>query len=133
VPLISVVTGEGASGGALGIGVTNRILMLENAFYSVISPEGCAAILWNDGEKRDQAAAAMKLTARDLLELQVIDEILPEPVGGAHTDWEATARVVRAALRRHLDELAGLGPDELVLDRLRKYRRMGRWEESVAP
>ena len=133
VPLVSVVTGEGASGGALGIGVTNRILMLENAFYSVISPEGCAAILWNDGEKRDVAAAAMKLTARDLLELGIIDEILPEPVGGAHTGWAAAAASIRTALRRHLDELERMSPDDLVLDRLRKYRRMGRWEEAPAP
>jgi acetyl-CoA carboxylase carboxyl transferase subunit alpha len=129
VPLVSVVTGEGASGGALGIGLTDRILMLENAFYSVISPEGCAAILWNDGEMRGRAAEAMKITAKDLLELGVVDEILPEPVGGAHTDWAATAKAVREALRRHLSELSRIPPDELVPRRALKYRAIGRWSE----
>ncbi|MFN2432405.1 MAG: acetyl-CoA carboxylase carboxyltransferase subunit alpha [Gemmatimonadota bacterium] len=132
VPLVSVVTGEGASGGALGIGVTDRILMLENAFYSVISPEGCAAILWNDGEMRAQAAQAMKITAPELLELGVIDEILPEPVGGAHNDWASAAAPIREALRRHLGELSAVSPEDLVRARLGKYRRMGRWEESTA-
>jgi acetyl-CoA carboxylase carboxyl transferase subunit alpha len=129
VPLLSIVTGEGASGGALGIGVTDRILMLENAFYSVISPEGCAAILWNDPEMRAQAAAAMKLTAPDLLELGVIDEILPEPVGGAHTDWPAAAQAIREAIRRHLRELTDVPASALVGERRQKYRRMGRWKE----
>lgn len=129
VPLVSVVTGEGASGGALGIGLTDRILMLENAFYSVISPEGCAAILWNDGEMRGRAAEAMKLTARDLLHFGIIDEILPEPVGGAHTDWVSTARTLADGLRRHLAELKALPVDELVSGRRAKYRRMGRWLE----
>ncbi|MBA2565499.1 MAG: acetyl-CoA carboxylase carboxyltransferase subunit alpha, partial [Gemmatimonadetes bacterium] len=108
VPSLSIVTGEGASGGALGIGVTDRILMLENAFYSVISPEGCAAILWKDPEMRARAAEAMKLTARDLLEFGIIEEIIPEPEGGAHADWQATAGAVRSALVRHLRELRGL-------------------------
>ena len=129
VPLLSVVTGEGASGGALGIGVTDRILMLENAFYSVISPEGCAAILWNDPEMRAKAAEAMKVTARDLLELGVIDEILPEPVGGAHADWAATAQTVRHAILRHLAELRKLPVEALLVARRGKYRRMGRWLE----
>jgi acetyl-CoA carboxylase carboxyl transferase subunit alpha len=129
VPSISAVTGEGASGGALGIGVTDRILMLENAFYSVISPEGCAAILWNDPEMRDRAAEAMKLTAGDLLELGVVDEILPEPVGGAHVDWAESARTLGDALRRHLGELSAKSPQDLVRERLEKYRRMGRWQE----
>ncbi|HEY7461404.1 MAG TPA: acetyl-CoA carboxylase carboxyltransferase subunit alpha [Gemmatimonadota bacterium] len=129
-PLLSIVTGEGASGGALGIGLTDRILMLENAFYSVISPEGCAAILWNDGEMRAQAAAAMKLTAKDLLELGVVDEILPEPVGGAHTDWPTTAEAVRDGIRRHLGELLRLPTDELLKQRRLKYRRIGQWKEA---
>ena len=133
VPLLSVVTGEGASGGALGIGVTDRILMLENAFYSVISPEGCAAILWNDGNMRARAAEAMKLTARDLLELGVIDEILPEPVGGAHTDWPAVVKTVAEAIRRHLGELGELPADELVAARRLKYRQMGRWHDPSLP
>jgi len=131
VPLLSIVTGEGASGGALGIGITDRILMLENAFYSVISPEGCAAILWNDGEMRAQAAEAMKLTARDLLELGIIDEILPEPLGGAHTDWPATAATVRDAIRRCTGELRRIPADDLVAQRTAKYRRIGRWTEHV--
>ncbi len=129
-PLLSVVTGEGASGGALGIGLTDRILMLENAFYSVISPEGCAAILWNDGEMRAQAAQAMKLTAKDLLELGIIDEILPEPVGGAHNDWPTTAEAVRDGIRRHLGELMQLPTDELLMQRRLKYRRIGQWSEA---
>jgi acetyl-CoA carboxylase carboxyl transferase subunit alpha len=133
VPILSVVTGEGASGGALGIGVTDRILMLENAFYSVISPEGCAAILWNDTEMRARAAEAMKLTARDLLGLGVIDDILDEPVGGAHNDWAASARTVADALRRHLQDLSSRSPQDLVRERLEKYRRMGRWQEPGRP
>jgi acetyl-CoA carboxylase carboxyl transferase subunit alpha len=131
VPLVSVVTGEGASGGALGIGLTDRILMLENAFYSVISPEGCAAILWNDGEMRARAAEAMKITAKDLLELGVIDEILPEPVGGAHTDWATTAEAVRDGIRRHLAELLRLPVPELIARRALKYRGIGRWSEAA--
>jgi acetyl-CoA carboxylase carboxyl transferase subunit alpha len=133
VPLLSVVTGEGASGGALGIGVTDRILMLENAFYSVISPEGCAAILWNDTEMRARAAEAMKLTAQDLLGLGVVDDILDEPMGGAHTDWAASARVVADALRRHLEDLSSRSPQDLVRERLEKYRKMGRWQEPGRP
>jgi acetyl-CoA carboxylase carboxyl transferase subunit alpha len=118
VPTISVVTGEGASGGALGIGVTDRILILENSFYSVISPEGCAAILWKDGEKRELAARAMKITAADLHELGIVDEIIAEPMGGAHTDYAATARAVEDAIRRHLQEISGWEPD----DRIRRRR-----------
>jgi acetyl-CoA carboxylase carboxyl transferase subunit alpha len=133
VPLLSVVTGEGASGGALGIGVTDRILMLENAFYSVISPEGCAAILWNDSEMRARAAEAMKLTAQDLLGLGVVDDILDEPMGGAHTDWAASARVVAEALRRHFEDLSSRSPQDLVRERLEKYRKMGRWQEPGRP
>jgi acetyl-CoA carboxylase carboxyl transferase subunit alpha len=133
VPTLSIVTGEGASGGALGIGLTDRIVMLENAFYSVISPEGCAAILWNDGEMRAQAARAMKITAPDLLELRVIDEILPEPVGGAHVDWTTTTETIRGALRRHLAELSAVKVEDLLERRRAKYRRMGRWKEPGRP
>jgi acetyl-CoA carboxylase carboxyl transferase subunit alpha len=128
VPTISIVTGEGASGGALGIGVTDRIVILENAFYSVISPEGCAAILWKDGEKRDLAARAMKITAADLLALGVADEIVPEPMGGAHTDWDATARSIEDVLRRHLAEIAAWEPEERIRRRREKYREMGAWQ-----
>ncbi|HET9582407.1 MAG TPA: acetyl-CoA carboxylase carboxyltransferase subunit alpha [Gemmatimonadota bacterium] len=130
VPTISVVTGEGASGGALGIGVTDRILILENAFYSVISPEGCAAILWKDGEKRELAARAMKLTANDLYRLGVVDEIVKEPMGGAHTDYAATARAVEDVLRRHLLEISDLEPGERIRRRADKYRDMGAWMDG---
>jgi acetyl-CoA carboxylase carboxyl transferase subunit alpha len=130
VPTISVVTGEGASGGALGIGVTDRILILENAFYSVISPEGCAAILWKDGEKRELAARAMKLTADDLFRLGIVDEIVKEPMGGAHTDYAATARALEDVLRRHLVEISAPGPEERIRRRADKYREMGAWTDG---
>jgi acetyl-CoA carboxylase carboxyl transferase subunit alpha len=128
VPSISVVTGEGASGGALGIGVTDRILILENAFYSVISPEGCAAILWKDGEKRELAARAMKITAEDLERLGVVDEIVPEPMGGAHTDYAATAQAIGEAIRRHLGEISAWSADDRIRRRREKYRGMGAWK-----
>ena len=128
---ISVVTGEGASGGALGIGVTDRILILENAFYSVISPEGCAAILWKDGEKRDVAAKAMKITAQDLHRLGVVDEVVAEPMGGAHTDYAATARAIEDALRRHLREVSAWEPEERIARRREKYRDMGAWKSEA--
>ena len=130
VPTISVVTGEGASGGALGIGVTDRILILENAFYSVISPEGCAAILWKDGEKRDLAARAMKLTADDLYRLGIVDEIVKEPMGGAHTDYAATARALEDVLRRHLHEVSEPNSEERIRRRADKYRDMGAWTDG---
>ena len=130
VPTISVVTGEGASGGALGIGVTDRILILENAFYSVISPEGCAAILWKDGEKRDLAARAMKLTADDLYRLGIVDEIVKEPMGGAHTDYAATARALEDVLRRHLREISDPDPERRIRRRADKYRDMGAWTDG---
>jgi acetyl-CoA carboxylase carboxyl transferase subunit alpha len=132
VPSISIVTGEGASGGALGIGVTDRILILENAFYSVISPEGCAAILWKDGEKRDLAARAMRITAEDLLGLGVVDEVVPEPMGGAHTDHAGAARALEEALRRHLAEVTGLSPDDRIRQRREKYRAIGAWRTDAA-
>jgi len=130
VPVIVTVTGEGGSGGALAIAIGNRVLMLEYAVYSVISPEGCAAILWNDGGKAPQAAEALKLTAQDILSLNcVIDEVIPEPLGGAHTDHEATAENIRAVLQRHLAELRQLTPEELVEQRYRKLRAMSVVEE----
>lgn len=127
VPTISVVTGEGASGGALGIGVTDRILILENAFYSVISPEGCAAILWKDGEKRELAARAMKITADELHRLGVVDEIVREPMGGAHTDYAASARALEDVLRHHLLEISAWSPDDRIRRRREKFREMGAW------
>lgn len=125
VPVVCVVTGEGGSGGALAIGVGNRLLMLENAWYSVISPEMCAQILWRDVKRASEAAESLRLTAKDLLELGVIDEIIPEPLGGAHRDPAAVAANIKEAVLRHLDELEGLSGDELVTDRIAKLRRHG--------
>jgi acetyl-CoA carboxylase carboxyl transferase subunit alpha len=129
VPVIAVVIGEGGSGGALALGVADRILMLENAVYSVISPEGCAAILWKTPAAKDQAAEALKMTARDLSALGVIDDIVPEPLGGAHTDWDTTADALRSALVRHLGDLSGIDADELRRQRWRKFEAMGEWIE----
>lgn len=125
VPTISVVTGEGGSGGALALGVTDRVLMLEHTIYSVISPEGCAAILWEDAGKAPEAAAALKMTAKDLFELGVVDEIIPEPVGGAHRDPQLAADRVAKALATHLAQLEELPLEELLTRREQKYRRMG--------
>ncbi|MFO7261299.1 MAG: acetyl-CoA carboxylase carboxyltransferase subunit alpha [bacterium] len=129
VPVVSVVIGEGGSGGALALGVADRVLMFENSIYSVISPEGCAAILWKTAEARDKAAEALKLTAADLASLGVIDEVIAEPPGGAHTDWDEAARRLRAAVVRHLDELRALPPDELRARRWAKFEAIGQWRE----
>lgn len=132
VPIIATIIGEGGSGGALALGVADRVLMLENSVYSVITIEGCAAILWKDAknpEIRERAASALRITAPDLLELKVIDEVLPEPVGGAHSNHEATAAAVQEALNRHLEELRKYRPERLVRRRRRKYLRMGQWAE----
>ena len=130
VPIIAVVTGEGGSGGALAIGMGNRVLMLEYAVYSVISPEGCAAILWGDAGKAPDAAEAMRTTAPELQQLGIIDGIVPEPVGGAHRDWDGAAAGLRAALREQLWTLRAKSREELVGERYEKFRRMGRFEES---
>jgi acetyl-CoA carboxylase carboxyl transferase subunit alpha len=130
VPIIAVVTGEGGSGGALAIGMGNRVLMLEYAVYSVISPEGCAAILWGDAGKAPDAAEAMRTTAPELLQLGIIDGIVPEPLGGAHRDWEGAAAGLRAVLREQLWTLRPKSRDELVSERYEKFRRMGRFEET---
>ena len=129
VPIIVVITGEGGSGGALAIAVGNRVLMLEHSVYAVISPEGCAAILWSDGTKGSQAAEALKLTAKDIKELDVIDEIVPEPLGGAHRDHEATAAGLHEALTRNLAELKGKSGETLVEERYQKFRKMSRFVE----
>ena len=129
VPIIVCITGEGGSGGALAIAVGDRILMLEFSVYAVISPEGCAAILWSDGAKGAQAAEALKLTARDIKALEVIDEIVKEPVGGAHTDHAAIAQNLAAAIGRNLQELKTLSPEELVQGRYDKFRKMSRFIE----
>ncbi len=125
-PIITVVIGEGGSGGALAIGVGDRILMLENSIYSVISPEGCAAILWKDGEKgKEVAAESLKLTASDLYRLGVIDEIVKEPLGGAHRDTQGMARTLKQVIERHLKELEKIDEEELLTLRYQKFRRMG--------
>ncbi len=129
VPIIVVITGEGGSGGALAIAIGDRILMLEHSVYAVISPEGCAAILWSDGTKGEQAAEALKPTAKDILGLGVIDEIVPEPKGGAHRDHPSMAKTLHEALRRNLDELKTLPVEELVEERYQKFRRMTRCVE----
>jgi acetyl-CoA carboxylase carboxyl transferase subunit alpha len=130
-PIVCVVTGEGGSGGALALGVGNRVLMLEYAIYSVISPEGCAAILWGEAAKAPEAAELMRVTAPDLLKLGVIDAIVPEPVGGAHRNWEATAASLRAVLREQLWQLKSKSEAELIEERQEKFRRIGVFEETV--
>jgi acetyl-CoA carboxylase carboxyl transferase subunit alpha len=130
VPIVAAVIGEGGSGGALALGVADRILMLEYAVYSVISPEGCASILWRDDDKKGEAAAAMKMTASDLHRLGVVDEVVPEAPGGAHRDFDATARNLGSAIGRHLAELWALPPDRLRDLRYQKYRAMGAFVES---
>ncbi len=130
VPIICIVTGEGGSGGALALGVGDRILMLENSIYSVISPEGCAAILWRDPAKSKEAAKNMKLTAEDAQRLGVIDGILQEPVGGAHRDHEAMAVEIRLAILDHLGNLDNLDPDQLRDQRLKKFLNMGIYAEA---
>jgi acetyl-CoA carboxylase carboxyl transferase subunit alpha len=129
-PIITAVIGEGGSGGALAIGVADRVLMFENSVYSVISPEGCAAILWKDASQRERAAEALKLTAADLLKHQLIDEIIPEPLGGAHQDPETAGESLRDALIRNLADLRKLRPDKLVRRRVEKYAAMGSFAEA---
>jgi acetyl-CoA carboxylase carboxyl transferase subunit alpha len=126
-PIIVTVTGEGGSGGALAIAVGDRVFMLENSIYSVISPEGCASIMWRDSTKAELAAEALKITAPDLLELKLIDEVMPEPEGGAHNDYEATAKLLDPVLVRALEELAPLSPQQLVDRRYQKFRAMGQF------
>jgi len=127
VPLVSLVIGEGGSGGALALGVTDRILMLEHSVYSVISPEGCAAILWRSAEHRGDAARALKLTSRDLRRLGVADEVIPEPPGGAHTDWDAAAEAMGSVLARHVKELKAMDSQARREARWAKYEAMGAW------
>jgi len=131
-PIVATVIGEGGSGGALALGVADRVLMLENAIYSVITIEGCAAILWKDGkspEMKERAATALRLTAEDLVRLKLIDEIVPEPVGGAHANHEESAKALQAALVRHLDDLRRYKPEKLVRRRRQKFLHMGAFAE----
>jgi acetyl-CoA carboxylase carboxyl transferase subunit alpha len=125
VPVIAIVIGEGGSGGALGLGVANRVYMLENAYYSVITPESCAAIIYRDSGKAPEAARALRLTSADLLSLKLIDGVIPEPAEGAHTDSDKAADFVRETLRAALSELSRMSPQELIDDRYNKFRRMG--------
>ncbi len=131
-PIISIVIGEGGSGGALALGVADRILMLEYSIYSVISPEGCASILWRDPTKVPEAAAQLKLTAPNLVELGVCDEIIPEAPGGAHRDAAVTANKVRMSIKRHLKDLCALPPAELLEQRYQKFRAMGSFAETLS-
>lgn len=124
-PIISIVIGEGGSGGALGIAVSDRILILENAYYSVISPEGCAAILWNDRAKAPEAAKALRLSSEKLLEFGVVEEILPEPLGGAHNDYDATAATIKTGILKHLKELNKYTTDQLLENRYKRFRKLG--------
>jgi acetyl-CoA carboxylase carboxyl transferase subunit alpha len=130
VPIVVTVTGEGGSGGALALGVGDRVLILEYGTYSVISPEGCAAILWKDQDKKNEAAEAMKMTAPDLLALSVVDEIIPEPPGGAHTDPATTSRRVGDAIERALQDLQRLSTKELIARRYEKFRALGAFDEG---
>ena len=130
VPSISIVVGEGGSGGALGIGVTDRLLMLENSYYSVITPEGCAAILWKDGAAAPRAAEALQLSAAHLEKLGVAHEVISEPRGGAHNDPAQTARALKYAIHKHLNDLRALSTDQLLAARYERYRHLGVYEES---
>jgi acetyl-CoA carboxylase carboxyl transferase subunit alpha len=129
-PIVSVVIGEGGSGGALALGVADRILMFENSVYSVISPEGCAAILWKDAAQRERAAEALKLTADDLIRLGIIDEVIPEPLGGAHSDPDRAGEMLRSALLKHVTELRKVKGDRLIKRRHDKFAAMGAYSDT---
>ena len=133
VPFIAVVIGEGGSGGALGVGVADRVLILENAYYSVISPEGCAAILWKDRSAAAKAAEALKITAKDLLELGLCDEVVPEPLGGAHHDPATTADTLKNTLLKHLQQLLSLPPTKRLKQRYNKFRSYGQYAKTAVP
>jgi acetyl-CoA carboxylase carboxyl transferase subunit alpha len=128
VPVVAIVTGEGGSGGALAIGLANRVLMMAHSVYSVISPEGCASILWRSADKVSQACEAMKVTAREIKELGVIDEVVEEPLGGAQHDYNLAARLVKEAIIKHLNQLAGLTREQLRQDRQNKFRKIGAYK-----
>ncbi len=130
VPIVSIITGEGCSGGALGLAVADRVMMLEHAYYTVISPEGCASILWRDAAKFADAAEALKITSKDLLELGIIDEEISEPLGGAHSDHEITASNMKSSILSALEELSKKSSEELREERYNKFRAMGRFVES---
>jgi acetyl-CoA carboxylase carboxyl transferase subunit alpha len=128
VPFITIVIGEGASGGAIGIGMGNEVYMMENTWYSVISPESCSSILWKTWDYKEQAAAVLKLTAPDLKELKVVDGVIPEPLGGAHRDHEMSAEAVKKQILQSLKRLKKLKPEKLIEQRIEKYASMGAWK-----
>lgn len=130
VPIISIITGEGCSGGALGLAVANRVMMLEHAYYTVISPEGCASILWRDAARFADAAEALKITSKDLLEFDIIDEEIPEPLGGAHTDYAEVTNNMKSSIMNALNELSKKSSEELRNERYDKFRKMGRFTEA---
>ena len=130
VPILVIVIGEGASGGALGIGIGDRLLMMENTWYSVISPEGCAAILWRDSARADLAADAMKVTSQDLFDMKILDKIIPEPPGGAHRDPDKAAAILKQAILEELEQLQQIPPETLIDNRIEKFGKMGFWDES---
>jgi acetyl-CoA carboxylase carboxyl transferase subunit alpha len=130
VPIIIVITGEGGSGGALACGVGNRVLVMENAYYSVISPEGCAAILWKDGTKAPEAAAALKISASDLMKMGIVDEVVSEPIGGAHKNPAEASKNLKEALARNLNPLLNLKPSELLEERYKRFRGYGEFIEN---
>jgi acetyl-CoA carboxylase carboxyl transferase subunit alpha len=132
VPVVAIVTGEGGSGGALAIGVSNRILMLEHSVYSVISPEGCASILWRSADKVSEACQAMKMTAREIKELGVVEEVIGEPLGGAHHDYDLAASTLKEAIIRNLDELVKMSPTEIRRHRQSKFRNIGSFIDPAA-
>ncbi len=132
-PIVCVVIGEGGSGGALGIGIGDRLAMLEHAYYSVISPEGCATILWKSSEHWRRAAEALKMTSRDLLRFGIIDEVIPEPLGGAHRNHHEAAANLKSFLIRSLREISDLPRSEILDRRYEKFRRMGVFEEEILP
>ena len=131
VPVVCVVIGEGGSGGALGIGVGNRVLIMENAYYSVITPEGCAAILWNDRSYSAKAAESLRLCARDLVEMKIVDDVVPEPLGGAHRDYSGAAINLKKMIRKHLNQLKKMSIEELKEQRYQKFRQIGFFSEKA--
>jgi len=133
VPMVAVIAGEGGSGGAIAIAAANKVLMLEHSIYSVISPEGAASILWKDSARAKDAAAAMKITAQDLIELRVIDDIIAEPIGGAHREPAAAIATVGAAVAQALDELTPLSPEDIRAQRRDRFLAIGRFEAENAP
>ncbi|MEX1062554.1 MAG: acetyl-CoA carboxylase carboxyl transferase subunit alpha, partial [Balneolaceae bacterium] len=132
VPLISVVIGEGASGGAIGIGMGNEVYMMENTWYSVISPESCSSILWKTWDYKEQAASELQLTAGDLKKMEIIDGVIAEPLGGAHRNWDMAADAVKKQILESLARLGKLKPDKLINSRIEKYAAMGRWDIAGA-